>query len=734
MFEYYSVDHDTPEPLFSPDLKGAIERRRFAFFFGGIGDGRNLYATLMTLAAFEMQQGETATKNKYHFTINDLQPHALARDLLVLMILEEISQTFPESGFPGSSEELLSTVYYIFIAPCMPAYAYTILQERIEKLLDALQDKTALPTALDVRMVYRDPLVKVLKGWKHHIAAEYTVSYIRDRIRRGRNNERVASLGSVPFQSKAPAYCKKEEHFYMNTALLLPPPKLARVHTKKEYDAYGNYRPNSMTIDEAVLKHVDANWNPNVTMIDLDWERERPGEDLDVNHNPFELAQAAYWTLDEPTGLYDVMRDLFWQSVLGLHVLRGRLTIEAVLGDVTIVLEQIRYGLLGHRAKGDPTVETNAINQDKLDIKERKDYPYIYDCIHLSNIPDYIGGTIPIVLYALPNVYKEPDSLVTFNCLRNTPRFRSHAHYNNEYAALSKPSDLEKTFQARLGKHDFDYLASYTSWYRSGTVNQPLEKLMPQTQLETWLYRFFLKTAIPYPRNPGTMALIYSPLNLTAVFRICELLYDAGYPAHWLNGVLSSIISASINTTARPPRSEPLKIREVNTIMSEKAHSTAQFTAEMSTLAAIWSTFCSFPILSDQVPPVNAIRQYRVRFEYPFPTRITIGPTFVIVFIDMTRIADVRFMHTWLLDDELARRDEWAYRGRTGAMHVLTTWHYDRRHQMARFWLRQDVMETMKKGMWAVQIWRTDTWVQWSDHKVVGESVEDTGRLWTSDE
>lgn len=185
--------------------------------------------------------------------------------------------------------------------------------------------------------------------------------------------------------------------------------------------------------------------------IDLDWERERQGDDLDVNHDPFELALAAFRTIGKPTGLYDVMRDLFRNTVLGLHSLRDRLTIEAIPGDVTIVLEQIRYGLVGHRSQADPTVETDAINLDKLDITERNEYPHIYDRIHLSNIPDYIGGTTPIVLYALPIVFREPDSLVTCNCLRNTPRFRSHAYYNNEYTAgLSRPVDLERTFKPAL--------------------------------------------------------------------------------------------------------------------------------------------------------------------------------------------------------------------------------------------------------------------------------------------
>lgn len=526
----------------------------------------------------------------------------------------------------------------------------------------------------------------------------------------------------------------------MNTGILMPPPSLARLHTKKEYDTYATYRPSTnKRVDRAVLHHVDSNWKPknwkpNITMIDLEWERVRVDDDLDVNHDPFEFAAASYWTIEKPTGLYDVMRDFFRNAVAAIYSLRGRITIEAIAGDVTTVLEQIRWGLVGHRSQGKSVEDTDGMSLDKLEITTRNEYPSAYDCVHLSNIPDYIGGTIPIVLYALPIVFREPGSYVTFNCLRNTPRFGSHAHYNNEYAAgLSKPTDLEKTFQARLGKHDFDYLADYTSWYHSETPIRHLQELMPRTQLETWLYRFFLKTAIPYPRNPHNFALIYSPLNLTAVFRVCELLHEAGYPAHWLSGVLSAIMSGSITTTARPPRSEPLTLKEVKTIMPERTQSTRQFAAEMSTLATIWSTFSSFPIFSSQIPPIETIRQYRVRFDDDYPHPSNVVPTFVLVFMDMTKIADPGTLHTWLLDDELARRDKMAEQGRRGAMHVLTTWQYDCDERTAQFWLAKDVMGKMKQGMWAVQIWRSDVYMPWTPHRVVGEDVEDTGKFWIAD-
>jgi len=78
------------------------------------------------------------------------------------------------------------------------------------------------------------------------------------------------------------------------------------------------------------------------------------------------------------------------------------------------------------------------------------DYPQAYDRIHLSNVPDYVGGTLSSSLYALPLTYPGKESYVTSSCLRNTPRFKKVVEFDNEYVTLSAPSDLVKTFQVRM--------------------------------------------------------------------------------------------------------------------------------------------------------------------------------------------------------------------------------------------------------------------------------------------
>lgn len=110
---------------------------------------------------------------------------------------------------------------------------------------------------------------------------------------------------------------------------------------------------------------------------------------------------------------------------------------------------------------------------------------------------------------------------------------------------------------------------------------------MPRPTVETWLHRLFFKLCIPKERQIVNMELIFSPLNLTAFVRLCIHLHSIGYPAHWIGGVLEDILSRHITTKAWPPRSDPLKIREVKNEMPPLKQSTAPFVAELSTLVSM---------------------------------------------------------------------------------------------------------------------------------------------------
>ncbi|KAI5369832.1 hypothetical protein Slin15195_G007100 [Septoria linicola] len=145
-------------------------------------------------------------------------------------------------------------------------------------------------------------------------------------------------------------------------------------------------------------------------------------------------------------------------------------------------------------------INTSEELADKAESQSALEYPTAYDRIHLSNVPDYIGGTFATFLYAIPLVHPGPLSYVTSNCLRNPPRFKSHNHFNHEYIGLWEPQDLQQLFHVRMDAIEDPerpvVVADYAQW-RHVPLPNDLPNLMPRKDLKTWLYRLFLKIALP---------------------------------------------------------------------------------------------------------------------------------------------------------------------------------------------------------------------------------------------
>ena len=252
---------------------------------------------------------------------------------------------------------------------------------------------------------------------------------------------------------------------------------------------------------------------------------------------------------------------------------------------------------------------------------------------------------------------------------------------------------------------------------------------MPREKLETWLYRLFLKLAIPAHRESQSFVLIYSPLNLTVFYRLLLHLSSVGYPAHWLSGVLDDLLNGRINTTARPPRSDPMKIKETRARMPSLSQSVKPFVAELSTLASIWQSALPFGVLSTQIPRSQEIRKYRINFT-GVSKEVDNIPVFVLAFFQVLMFPTQPSFRTLLLDDEEGQKDPKISKLREEGLHVVTTWEWSRSDKTATFWMRRDVMEEMRRlpESWGVMIWRTDNWTNQSGaHKL---DVVDAGLTW----
>jgi hypothetical protein len=216
-----------------------------------------------------------------------------------------------------------------------------------------------------------------------------------------------------------------------------------------------------------------------------------------------------------------------------LGTIKDRLRIEVCVGDVVAVLEQIQHGMGGHRKQTSEQRNPRGPEIDgNLDM-----YPQLYDRIHLSNIPDYIGGTLSSYLYALPMIHPGDSSYITSTNLRNPAKFGSIAEFDNEYVALSAHADLAKVFKVRVDQPaDQDTVmptCTYYTWHHE--PDPPTAKnLMPRAKLETWLQRLFFKIMMPREKQKIVdQNLIFSPLNVTVFFRLLIRLFDVGYLAHW---------------------------------------------------------------------------------------------------------------------------------------------------------------------------------------------------------
>ena len=112
MLEYFTFGHEIAQSLFDDDLNAATDLDgEVKLMFAGVGDARNLYATLATVASYEF---EARSKRVFVFTINDIKPNALARNLVIWLMLDNVLNN------PRQAVRYLNAIFYAWCAPLMP--------------------------------------------------------------------------------------------------------------------------------------------------------------------------------------------------------------------------------------------------------------------------------------------------------------------------------------------------------------------------------------------------------------------------------------------------------------------------------------------------------------------------------------------------------------------------------------------------------------------------------------
>ncbi|KAI4220875.1 MAG: hypothetical protein LQ349_007983 [Xanthoria aureola] len=133
--EYYPVGHDKACSQVDKHMLRKAVKKPVSLFFGGIGDARNLYATLIETARLETVDSRPP-KRKYHVIVNDLKAPALARDLVMFYLLDDLAKM--ESSGGELETEHCTVILYLFTASILPPFAARRIQETIKRAHEPL--------------------------------------------------------------------------------------------------------------------------------------------------------------------------------------------------------------------------------------------------------------------------------------------------------------------------------------------------------------------------------------------------------------------------------------------------------------------------------------------------------------------------------------------------------------------------------------------------------------------
>lgn len=107
-------------------------------FFGGVGDARHVFVTLMDI---HKQVGELSpsdkTKFRFHFTMNDVKAAVLAKGVIYLVVLKGLGefQAYSCVQKDAAAGMLATLMHYLYLGLAMPPQVYEKLREVLEELL-----------------------------------------------------------------------------------------------------------------------------------------------------------------------------------------------------------------------------------------------------------------------------------------------------------------------------------------------------------------------------------------------------------------------------------------------------------------------------------------------------------------------------------------------------------------------------------------------------------------------
>ncbi|KAF8865276.1 hypothetical protein BDZ45DRAFT_441518 [Acephala macrosclerotiorum] len=130
-----SLGYDDIMSLFDDNILKNVLKEEFVYsLFAGIGDALHLLSTTIGIAEYDSRPAYQ--KKRYHFAAVDVNKCAIARDLIMLMLLDELAVQDPKSD---DGLDPLNTIFYAYMGMTMPLCAFKHLYLTIYRALTTLK-------------------------------------------------------------------------------------------------------------------------------------------------------------------------------------------------------------------------------------------------------------------------------------------------------------------------------------------------------------------------------------------------------------------------------------------------------------------------------------------------------------------------------------------------------------------------------------------------------------------
>ncbi|KAM0322180.1 hypothetical protein ACHAQA_009670 [Verticillium albo-atrum] len=726
--EFYCFGHEIAQPQFDDALKNSTkDGEQLSFLYCGIGDARNFFVTTLTAELFEREEWKF---RQWHFTLLDIKPSVIARNLVFLCMLDQL----PESEDLKSSWAY--TVAYLYGTYIVPPSVNSRLETTMRQMVAALELTGQVLDYVYLPPVCRDPVIRALKFWLTPLSESFSVRTLRG-------------------MSSATEEAKEDKDDLAHFGVLFPPVEDVAEVDPLIRDLLAGHRAKKNGAASKLRRHIDQTWEINRTIIDYDWYLSVADnvKDLDTSHDSITLLPKIMGALSWEVAMKATGK-CFSNTLHGLNYvfkslgavmrnLSSHTIIELGIAEMTDFLERLRYNAVQHRTP-----------QNTIGTIDPSLFPTSYDRVHMSNVPDYVGGPLTSFLYGRPVLKHDKTSYLAANCFLNSSSWTSRQHHLAEYLLLSTDDQVEQMFAVALKpgcpgdlddqtnpylngglppeilamSHHMPMLGGpsmplwvfveYCHWTRRRSASPPLEQLKPREDLDRWLHTHLLKICVPVKRPQSGLPIIYAPLNLTAFLRLVARAAEAGYPAHWLSGTLTTIADNQLVTSAQMPQKTNMDVADLPGVLGtgRKARrvNVGPWIAEFTTLLALWIPLLPFqfvPTVLGLLPPLDDIAEYEIEMnEGNWGEGLHNGtPHNVLVLWDLSKHA--RPMN-WSVSRDVFLQEKPSSNPPT--VHMITTWKWVAAISTASFWIRQDVMDGLiaqgNGEAWSAFVLQADSW------------------------